>query len=268
MTTIATRQPEKKTVLSELERVKPYILESLPDHVTPERFARLALTTLRKNPKLMATDPDSFVGALYTAAALGLEPEVNGECYLVPYGRETQLIIGYQGIAKLFWNHPLAARLSAEYVCERDEFDFDKGLAPRLHHKPAIGDRGKVIAYYAIVGLKNGAVWFDVFSPEQIKALRGKVRPSNIADPEQWMNRKTALKQVLKLAPKSTQLHNAVAFDEQPGSIERAGRVFAPAIEAPETTAPAEEVIEAEIVNGGFGDSDEPWIDPVTGETA
>ncbi|MBB1512010.1 recombinase RecT [Tessaracoccus sp. MC1627] len=268
MTTIATRPPEKKTVLSELERVKPYILESLPDHVTPERFARLALTTLRKNPKLMATDPDSFVGALYTAAALGLEPEVNGECYLVPYGRETQLIIGYQGIAKLFWNHPLAARLSAEYVCERDEFDFDKGLAPRLHHKPAIGDRGKVIAYYAIVGLKNGAVWFDVFSPEQIKALRGKVRPSNIADPEQWMNRKTALKQVLKMAPKSTQLHNAVAFDEQAGSIERAGRVFAPAIEAPETTAPAEEVIKAEIVNGGFGDANEPWIDPVTGETA
>ena len=42
MTAVATRQPEKRTVLTELERVKPYILESLPSHVTPARFARLA----------------------------------------------------------------------------------------------------------------------------------------------------------------------------------------------------------------------------------
>ena len=62
---VATRQPEQKTVLSELERVKPFITESLPAHVTPERFTRLALTTLRRTPKLMQTDPASFVGALF-----------------------------------------------------------------------------------------------------------------------------------------------------------------------------------------------------------
>lgn len=268
MTTVATRQPERKTVLSELERVKPYIVESLPKHVTPERFARLALTTLRKTPKLQQTDPDSFVGALYTAAALGLEPDVNGECYLVPYGRETQLIVGYQGIAKLFWQHPLAARLSAEYVCEHDEFEYDKGLTPRLHHKPAIGDRGKIIAYYAIVGLKNGAVWFDVYSPAQIAALRKGAKKSNIADPEHWMERKTALKQVLKLAPKSTTMHNAYQVDEQPvRSVEDARETLTHAqIEAP-VADDSEEVVDAEVV-GGFGDEQEPWIDPVTGETA
>ena len=260
---VATRKPEPKTVISELERVKPYITQSLPAHVTPERFTRLAMTTLRRTPKLLNTDPDSFVGALYTAAALGLEPDVNGECYLVPYGRETQLIVGYQGIAKLFWQHPLAARLSAEYVCENDEFDFDKGLQPRLHHKPAVGDRGKVIAYYAIVGLKNGATWFDVFSPKQINALRGKTRPSNIADPEHWMDRKTALKQVLKLAPKSTQLHNVYAFDEQPGSIDKATSTFAQ-IEAPEPTERIDqetgEVLDAELVDEQL--PADPWGNP------
>ena len=265
---VATRQPEKKTVLSELERVKPYITESLPEHVTPERFTRLALTTLRRTPKLMGTEPDSFVGALYTAAALGLEPDVNGECYLVPYGRETQLIVGYQGLAKLFWQHPLAARLSAEYVCENDEFDWDKGLQPRLHHKPAMGDRGKVVAYYAIVALKNGATWFDVFSANQIKKLRGgKVGPDprfKGGDPEHWMERKTALKQVLKLAPKSTQLHQVYAFDEQPGSIERATSTFAQ-IEAPETD-PAEQPAEAETVDAELVEPESEWVNPVTGE--
>ena len=270
---VATRQPEKKTVLTELERVKPYILESLPDHVTPERFARLALTTLRKTPKLMQTDPDSFVGALYSAAALGLEPDVNGECYLVPYGRETQLIVGYQGLAKLFWQHPLAARLSAEYVCEHDEFEYDKGLQPRLHHKPALGDRGKVIAYYAIVGLITGATWFDVYSPETIKALRGgKVGPDprfKGGDPEHWMERKTALRQVLKLAPKATQLQMLDHVDERSfSSVEQAREVVHPdraPIEAPQA-APAErvdeetgEVLDAEVVDNPNYD-DAAWM--------
>lgn len=243
MSTVARQQ---KTVVSELERVKPFITESLPDHVTPERFARLALTTLRRTPKLQQTTPESFVGALYTAAALGLEPDVNGECYLVPYGRETQLIVGYQGLAKLFWQHPLAARLSAEYVCANDEFAYDKGLTPHLHHKPAIGDRGDIIAYYAIVGLKNGATWFDVFSPAQIAKLRGKTKASNIADPEKWMERKTALKQVLKLAPKSTQIHAINALDERVHTVEESARVIAPQTEMPEVESGPEPVIDEE----------------------
>lgn len=263
MNTVATRQPEKPTVISELKRVEPFLAESLPKHLDVDRFARLALTTIRKNPKLGQTDPASFVGALYTAAALGLEPEVNGEAYLVPYGRETQLIIGYQGIAKLFWQHPLAAQLSAEYVCENDEFEYNKGLHPRLHHVPALGDRGAVIAYYAIVGLKTGATWFDVFSPAQINELRKGAKRSNIADPEHWMARKTALKQVLKLAPKATQLTLANAFDEQPGNMRHAAALLAP--EHAQALPPADpevidqetgEVIDAELI-------DEPWTNPM-----
>lgn len=268
---VATRQPEKKTIISELERVKPYITEMLPAHVTPERFARLALTTLRKTPKLMNTNPDSFVGALYTAAALGLEPDVNGEAYLVPYKSETQLIIGYQGFAKLFWNHPLAARLSAEYVCENDEFDYDKGLNPRLHHKPALGDRGKVVAYYAIVGLTTGATWFDVYSPETIKKLRGgKVGPSgNIADPEHWMERKTALRQVIKLAPKSAQIQTVDDVDERViRNVEEAHQIIAPSLDAPEhptepvpanVDAATGEVLDAEVVPAD-GYDDQAWL--------
>ena len=272
MSTIATRQPEKPTVISELKRVEPFLAESLPKHLNVDRFARLALTTIRKNPRLGQTDPASFIGALYTAAALGLEPEVNGEAYLVPYGRETQLVIGYQGIAKLFWQHPLAAQLSAEYVCENDEFEYDKGLTPRLHHKPALGDRGEVIAYYAIVGLKTGATWFDVFSPAQIAKLRAGSKKSNIADPEHWMARKTALRQVLKLAPKATQLQMVDHVDERTfRDVEAAQQIVAPdhaAIEAPESEkAPGEqinqetgEVMEAEVVTSSDYD-DAAWMD-------
>ncbi|MDN5726841.1 MAG: recombinase RecT [Propionibacteriales bacterium] len=223
--TVQNRENSKPTVADTIRSFAPLIAQSLPKHIDGDRFTRLALTTLRKTPQLQACDPQSFVGALLTASALGLEPDTNGEAYLVPYGKECTLIIGYQGVAKLFWQHPMAARLSAEYVCERDEFNFDKGLTPSLHHTPATGDRGEVVAYYAIVGLTNGATWFDVFTPEQIEKLRGKTRKGAIADPEHWMQRKTALKQVVKLAPKATQLQQVNAVDEKPGTMQAAQQI-------------------------------------------
>lgn len=212
--------PQPKLVTA-LEAMKPELAKVLPQHLSGDRIARIVLTEIRKNPKLAQVNPQSFFGALLTAAALGLEPGVNGECYLVPYKSECQLIIGYQGVAKLFWQHPLAKRVSAEYVCENDHFAIDKGLTARLEHTPATGERGKVVGYYAIAELSTGAAIFDYFTADQIKRLRnGAVGTSGgIADPENWMERKTALKQVLKLMPKSAELAQAVRVDESIGSL-------------------------------------------------
>lgn len=214
-------QHARRGLAQALESMKPELAKVLPGHLSGDRFARIVLTEVRKNPKLATTNPQSFFGALLTASALGLEPGVNGECYLVPYKSECELIVGYQGIVKLFWQHPLAKRLSAEAVHENDHFAIDKGLNPRLEHTPAITERGAIIGYYAVAELSTGAQVFDYFTAEEIKALRGgKVGTSgNIADPRHWMERKTALKQVLKLMPKSAQLAQAVRVDETVGSM-------------------------------------------------
>lgn len=235
----------KQTIVQFLEQMKPQIQAALPVTISPDRFVRLALTTMRKTPKLQQCTPQSVVGSLLTAAALGLELDTTGEAYLVPYKNEAQLIVGYQGVSKLFWQHPLAARLSAEYVCENDEFSYDKGLNPSLHHVPATGDRGPVVAYYAIVGLQTGATWFDVFTPDQIRKIRKRSGASDgIDDPEHWMERKTALKQVLKLAPKSAQLAQAVRVDEQVGSMTMAQQVSAGTL--PELPVVDDEAVDVE----------------------
>jgi putative phage-type endonuclease len=122
---------------------KHYVKQARGD---ADRIARLALTVVRQDPKLAECSPESFAGALLTASALGLEPGVNGEAYLVPTRRECTLIVGYQGYAKLFWQHPLAKHLDAQAVHANDEFDYAYGLEPYLTHKPAKGDRGPVIA--------------------------------------------------------------------------------------------------------------------------
>lgn len=219
MTDVATTA-KTPTLVEALQSMAPEIQRALPKHMSGDRIARITLTEVRKNPALAKCTPGSFFGALLTAAALGLEPGVNGECYLIPYKNQCELVVGYQGVAKLFWQHPLAKRLSAEYVCEADHFAYDKGLVARLEHTPAAGDRGKIIGYYAIAELSTGAMAFDYFTAEQIKALRGGVvGTKGVADPEHWMERKTALKQVLKLMPKSVELVQATAVDETVGSM-------------------------------------------------
>ena len=44
----------------------------LPSFLTPERLARVALTQLRKNPRLCECTRDSLLAALMTCAEVGL----------------------------------------------------------------------------------------------------------------------------------------------------------------------------------------------------
>ena len=207
-----------------IRQLTPEIERALPKHMSGDRMARLLLTAVRQTPKLANCDPQSFAGAVLTASILGLEPNTpSGEAYLIPYGRECTLVIGYQGMTKLFYQHPMAQHIDAQAVREGDDFDYAYGIGQYLRHRPALRDRGDVIAYYAVAEMKGGASAFVVLSPEEVKALRqGKEGPSGkIADPMKWMERKTALRQLLKMLPKSTDLSYAMAADEQNGSILR-----------------------------------------------
>jgi len=218
---VAQRDETQPSVGQFIQQLRPEIARALPKHMDADRVARLALTVVRKDQALARCKPESFAASLLTASALGLEPGINGEAYLVAYKGECTLIVGYQGYAKLFWQHPMAKHLDAQAVHEHDDFDYAYGLEPFLTHKPKLGgDRGKVVAYYAVAGLTSGARVFVVLSPEEVKALRGGKTGSSggIADPMHWMERKTALRQLFKLLPKSPMLAQAMAVDDKTGS--------------------------------------------------
>lgn len=217
----AGQADERPTLAQFVTRLQPEIQRALPAHMSGDRMARLALTTIRLNPTLAECKPESFAGALLTAAAIGVEVGTP-EAYLVPYRRECTLIIGYQGYTKLFWQHPAAQTLNAQTVYEGDEFEYAYGLHPKLHHVPS-RDSGRtnkrILFYYAAVSLSTGGQHFEVLTPEDVKALRGKTGPNGgIADPMHWMERKTAIRQVLKPMPKSTAMSAAVQSDERDGT--------------------------------------------------
>lgn len=222
----SAQQSQPQSIGQLIQNLRPEIARALPRHMDADRMARIALTVVRRTPKLARCTPQSFMGALLSAAQLGLELGVSDEAYLVPYEHrkgpqagtiECQFIIGYQGYAKLFWQHPMAKNIDAQAVYTNDEFDYEYGLNPFLRHKPSMdGPQGDPVAYYAVASLTSGGSAFVVLSAEQVKRLRnGKVGPSgDIPDPMHWMERKTAVRQLVKLLPKSPNLQRALNADE------------------------------------------------------
>ncbi|ABR31319.1 recombinase RecT [Thermosipho melanesiensis] len=220
-----TKPPAKGNTLADLiKKMEPQIKRALPKHLNVERFTRIILTEVRKNPKLLDCDPMSFMAAMMTAAQLGLEPGSHlGQAYIIPYYNRklgktlAQFQLGYKGIIDLFYRSEQALNIDAHEVCENDEFEFEYGLHPKLYHKPSLNGRGKVIAYYAVAHLKDGGYSFMVMSVDDIEKIRKRSKTPNegpwITDYDA-MAKKTVIKQLLKYMPLSVELQRKLSTDE------------------------------------------------------
>ena len=212
----------QKTMKDYVQAMMPEVQKVLPQVMTPEKFTRLTLNALSTTPKLAETTPKSFLAAMMNAAQCGLEPNTPlGQAYLIPYMNhgtlETQYQIGYKGLLDLA--HRNGTNVQAHEVYEGDKFEYSYGLEPNLVHVPAMENRGKVIAYYAI--WKNGKDFgFEVMSVEDIKNHAKKFSKAFSSSSSPWtsnfdeMAKKTVIKKVLKYAPLSVEVQRALSADE------------------------------------------------------
>lgn len=200
------------------------IKAALPSVLTPERFTRIVLTTLSSNRQLQECKPETFLGAMMQAAQLGVEPNTPlGQAYLIPYRNhgqlECQFQLGYKGLISLFYRSG-GKDLQAQAVYENDTFEFEFGLDPKLRHIPAMNDRGRVIAYYAVYRTKEGGSGFAVMSIEDVKDHMHKYSKAAEKGYSPWqtnfdeMAKKTVIKKALKYAPLSTDFVRAMSADE------------------------------------------------------
>ncbi len=213
------------------------ILPSGASMIHPEKFTRLALTTIRTVPKLKDCTVPSLLGALMACSQLGLEPGGPlGQAYLVPYGNEATLIIGYQGFIDLMYRSDRVASVAAYAVYERDDFYFELGTSAHIQHRPKLDDRGELIATYGVAELVSGAKPFDVLSRGDIELRRSRSRAA-MSKHSPWttdfeaMARKTAIRQLFKWMPSSIQWQAAVSadgatFKEIPERLEDIGDVI------------------------------------------
>ena len=214
-----------KTMQDYIKALAPEIKKALPSVITPERFTRMTLSALSVNPKLGACTPKSFLGAMMSAAQLGLEPNTPlGQAYLIPRKNkgvdEAVFELGYKGLIDLAYRSGEVEIVQAQVVYANDTFECQFGLDPKLVHVPADHDRGEPVKVYALFKTKNGGYGFDVMSMDDIRAHAKKYSQSYDSSFSPWttsfeeMAKKTVLKRVLKYAPLKSEFVKAVAQDE------------------------------------------------------
>lgn len=248
-TSVAKKENKSKTIFDVIQAGAKQFATALPKHINSDRFVRIAITTIRQNPKLAQCNQESLLGALMVSAQLGLEPGVLGQCYLIPYGRECQFQIGYKGMIELLRRSGQLKDIYAYSVYENDEFEMTYGLNRDLKHKPNLQDRGNFIGCYCVAVLKDDARAFEYMTKEEIEAHGKKFSKTYGNGP--WktdfeaMAHKTVVKKMLKWLPLS------VEFLEMANKDEKTFKV------ADEKTGETEEIIvldDGMVVNGETGE--------------
>lgn len=253
-----------KTIKDYVQQMTPAIEKALPSVMTPERFTRIVLSALSATPDLQKCTKESFLGAMMTAAQLGVEPNTPlGQAYLIPRRNgttktyECTFQLGYKGLIDLAYRSGQVSTIAAHTVYERDEFTYEFGLEPKLHHVPALRDRGNPIGFYALYKTKDGGFGFEVMGVEDARAHAQKFSDSAKSSFSPWnknfeeMAKKTCLKKLLKYAPLKTEFMRDASYD---GTIRNSTE-----------DGLCEEPITAIEVEGEVTDYGET-IDPVTGE--
>lgn len=232
------KKPQTIAGLLSDPKVKSQMALALPKHMTADRLARIAITEIRKAPKLAQCDQASFLGAIMQCAQLGLEPGgALGHAYLIPFENrrknitEVQFIVGYRGMLDLARRSGQIVSIEARPVYERDHFHVAFGLEPRLKHEPNwdAADRGELKFVYAVAKLKDGGTQFEVMSRSEViqvrdasqgyktavKLARDGVINSPWATHFDEMAKKTVLRRLFKWLPMSIEQARAIDNDER-----------------------------------------------------
>jgi recombination protein RecT len=212
-------QPE--TLAQRIQKMEDQFALAMPRGMEAKQLVRDALTVVRQTPKLQECDWTTVLGALMTSAQLGLRPNVLGQCYVLPYGRRAQFIVGYQGLIELAHRSGRVLSIVARTVYENDTFELEYHVDKDVMvHRPTLsGDPGKPVLYYARATLTDGGYQMtNPWTHEQMLAHRKKYSKAGSGSP--WdtefeaMAHKTMVRQLAKLLPKTTDLEVALAADE------------------------------------------------------
>lgn len=178
--------------------------DALPSGVTVDRFTRVTLTAIQQNPAILeGTDRQSFYNAVVRSAQDGLYPD-GREAAIVKYGNRAQYMPMIGGIRKVLAKHGFA--LATGVVYENDDFTYELGVKPVMHHAPTkLGKpKGEMIGAWAQAIDTNGNVYLEVMDIDAIDTVRKASRSANGGPWKDWyseMARKTVGRRLAKQLP-------------------------------------------------------------------
>lgn len=225
----AQAETKALTLRQRLDQMTPEFKKALPGHIPVDRFVRTIQTAVQMNPEIAqaATKTEgsmrSLLAACTKAATDGLILD-NREAALVTFNvkvsgknekperweKHIQYIPMVAGLMKKARNSGDIASIAAHVVYEKDRFTYILGDDERIEHAPALtGDRGKPIAVYAIVRLKDGSVQREVMDRGAIMRIAAQSKNPKQYDPAEGKNygewwRKTVIRRISKYLPSSS----------------------------------------------------------------
>jgi recombination protein RecT len=192
-----------------------------------KRLYVAAMSYISNRPELMKCEPKSLQQCIMQSATLNLHPGVLNEADYLCFKGKATFVCGYQGLIKLAIQSGIVSDISSNVVYAADVFDYQEGSNAFIKHKKFLGsrkDRGERVCVYAIANMVAGGVKFVLLTPEEVLSIKNKSMAKNSSyspwnsdvDNEDEMWKKTAIKRLSKLLPKSTKALNfakAVALD-------------------------------------------------------
>ena len=211
-----------KALLSQ-ENIKKQFALALPRHLSPDRFCRVAITALSRNPKLAECTPESFMRCLLDLSAFGLEPD-GRRAHLIPYKDQCTLVIDWKGLAELAMRSGVIAKLHMDVVCENDVFEYDMGEV-KAHKVNLREPRGAMYAAYAIAQTKTGEAFCDAMGKDEVDAIMKRSQGYKSAiqynKSHPWLSdynemaKKTVFRRLSKKLPLSAEFRDAQERDDE-----------------------------------------------------
>ncbi len=212
----------RRTILSE-ETAKQFQMV-LPPQMPLERFQRVAITAINKNPELAECSRQSLYNSLMQCAQDGLLPD-GQEAAIVKYNsKDGAPTAQYQpmvkGILKKIRNSGELKSITAKCIHNKDPFRYwvdDDG--EHLTHEPDLfsPERGEIIGVYALAKTKDDAVYLAVLSTAEVEKVRSFSKAKNAGPWTNWwdqMAEKTAIRRLSKRMPMSTDLEDFLRRDD------------------------------------------------------
>lgn len=211
--------PERAKALGQMvDFYQNDITAILPKHVDFHRMKQLFVLSVKNVPKLLDCEPASLMKALFTAASMGLEPDPYfGQVYLLPYGKNVQVIPGYKGLLQLVRNSGEITSITAQAVCKNDVFEYNLASGERPKHVPPFSDRGDAQAYYCIANFRDGGFHFELMTKEDVEKIKARSAAAKSGS-SPWntdydeMAKKTVIRRAVKRLPISLSKQARVAL--------------------------------------------------------
>lgn len=217
-----------KSVSLQINKMQSEFERVLSSGVNASRFTRIAISTVKTNPKLLEADRASLLSSIMTAAQVNLEVDpAIGHVALVPFynwktqKNEVQMQIMYKGLIELIMRSGRVKKIYARCFYENEikngSFKIFLGTEEKIHHEPImIGDAGELAGAYVVAIMESGEPIFDYMTRSQILKIRDRkkgkdgkpqINPVWNTD-EDEMFKKTVVKRLGKMLPKSFEIRD------------------------------------------------------------